>query len=144
MVVQHPAGTSTFQSTLPARGATHFCKAHDVRFLISIHAPRTGSDSHGKRRSNHPCYFNPRSPHGERLQHLCGFARLCAFQSTLPARGATDWRDMFFEPLRHFNPRSPHGERPSTAIPYADAQHFNPRSPHGERLENPRNLAPIY
>ena len=36
-------------------------------FLISIHAPRTGSD----------------------FQHLCGFARLCAFQSTLPARGAT-------------------------------------------------------
>ena len=42
----------------------------DIYSRISIHAPRTGSD----------------------FQHLCGFARLCAFQSTLPARGATSRR----------------------------------------------------
>ena len=82
--------------------------------LISIHAPRTGSDDlplitlyihfayfnprspHGERPQGRkpsrlpPRYFNPRSPHGERLpgvcEAACGEAR---FQSTLPARGAT-------------------------------------------------------
>ena len=78
---------------------------------ISIHAPRTGSDSlarmmqrtktHFNPRSPHgerprvgipTCNtdnFNPRSPHGERLFHLHLLAALQIFQSTLPARGAT-------------------------------------------------------
>ena len=79
-----------FQSTLPARGATaeylsaiahrsisiHAprtgsdqrlpCKT--ARFLcISIHAPRTGSDGKCAAALRCSCYFNPRSPHGERL-----------------------------------------------------------------------------
>ena len=33
-----------FQSTLPARGATGICNHHGCRLIISIHAPRTGSD----------------------------------------------------------------------------------------------------
>ena len=36
------------------------------RLPISIHAPRTGSDTCWLRRSNLLQYFNPRSPHGER------------------------------------------------------------------------------
>ena len=126
-----------FQSTLPARGATYEREyERGAKDAISIHAPRTGSDPttasskpstssdfnprspHGERRgkSNTPSRrrknFNPRSPHGERpslmvaraiqkefqstlpargatdlFQHLCGFSRV--FQSTLPARGAT-------------------------------------------------------
>ena len=81
-------------------------------FPISIHAPRTGSDSfscpsaraysnfnprspHGERRSpSRPCwdresYFNPRSPHGERHCYRKQLRAEWAFQSTLPARGAT-------------------------------------------------------
>ena len=64
------------------------------------------------------------------MPHIC----IGGFQSTLPARGATDMflRDMGVE--HHFNPRSPHGERQADAFPrrtpHAD---FNPRSPHGER-----------
>ena len=62
--------------------------------LISIHAPRTGSDtallySH-QRKPN----FNPRSPHGER-------------------RHSADARNCYL----HFNPRSPHGERPAAYMP---------------------------
>ena len=78
---------------------------------ISIHAPRTGSDVHdscGRCSSRH---FNPRSPHGERLaqpprarkyhnfnprsphgeRHAVWYSSYIghAFQSTLPARGAT-------------------------------------------------------
>ena len=79
---------------------------------ISIHAPRTGSDSGACRFTSHHRDFNPRSPHGERLLALwryaahnrisihaprtgsddahCGaVAQMVAFQSTLPARGAT-------------------------------------------------------
>ena len=57
-----------FQSTLPARGATTAAK-HTIRCLIiSIHAPRTGSDWDGR---------------GGTLMEM-------VFQSTLPARGATN------------------------------------------------------
>ena len=57
--------------------------------VISIHAPRTGSDRLSRASLFFFVDFNPRSPHGERR----------------------------FRPLRarrrapHFNPRSPHGER---------------------------------
>ena len=57
---------------------------------ISIHAPRTGSDgSPENKRKRRTAYFNPRSPHGER-RTVCPRANCkIAFQSTLPARGAT-------------------------------------------------------
>ena len=59
-----------FQSTLPAWGATarDFKSPRDL-VVISIHAPRMGSDNNG---DYEPCvhaHFNPRSPHGERLFH---------------------------------------------------------------------------
>ena len=147
----------SFQSTLPARGATYSrdnhhclglisihaprtgsdrCRAvRKVGYLISIHAPRTGSDELGRhQQSIQRVYFNPRSPHGE--------------------RPATDGRCTTI--AKHFNPRSPHGERhilpniktttlsisihaPRTGSDHVDVNHdlpsfyFNPRSPHGER-----------
>ena len=94
---------------------------------------------HGERRKcpsgfRAPVHFNPRSPHGERRGLLairftffnisihaprtgsdplaaCAAVPIPAFQSTLPARGAT-W--LTIPPLittAYFNPRSPHGER---------------------------------
>ena len=101
-----------FQSTLPARGATG-CggksrgdhrdfnprSPHGERRrtasqsrqppAISIHAPRTGSDSRAASRRQ------------SRQQ----------FQSTLPARGATPQNQAAGLRLGNFNPRSPHGER---------------------------------
>ena len=58
---------------------------------ISIHAPRTGSDDVGEWvfTIKHDD-FNPRSPHGERLANDGTIATATAFQSTLPARGATE------------------------------------------------------
>ena len=56
---------------------------------ISIHAPRTGSDAAARRRRQSRAYFNPRSPHGERPRHGSRADSPAAFQSTLPARGAT-------------------------------------------------------
>ena len=80
-----------FQSTLPARGATgcNHCISREHN-RISIHAPRTGSDLSHVALLLRLYYFNPRSPHGERP---CPIAVACgknAFQSTLPARGATE------------------------------------------------------
>ena len=56
---------------------------------ISIHAPRVGSDS--GRTSGWPgCwYFNPRSPCGERQKTSMVTSRAIKFQSTLPVWGAT-------------------------------------------------------
>ena len=58
---------------------------------ISIHAPRTGSDSPFVCFRFSTNYFNPRSPHGERLTAAALTADASGFQSTLPARGATDF-----------------------------------------------------
>ena len=55
-----------FQSTLPARGATWFERANAGSRKISIHAPRTGSDMGRVGDSICAHDFNPRSPHGER------------------------------------------------------------------------------
>ena len=101
-----------FQSTLPARGATHLLQPIGLLYrnfnprsphgerpsmrvrtsrasVISIHAPRTGSDVVG---------------HAQKVFAL-------AFQSTLPARGATKVPLIVLTAHPHFNPRSPHGER---------------------------------
>ena len=59
--------------------------------LISIHAPRTGSDETAIAKFQNMPNFNPRSPHGERrVAALAGVAIADRFQSTLPARGATE------------------------------------------------------
>ena len=81
---------STFQSTLPARGATRRAADLSTGKRISIHAPRTGSD-----------FSTPE-----------GVAPLEKFQSTLPARGATASKSSRAMRPENFNPRSPHGERP--------------------------------
>ena len=78
-----------FQSTLPARGATTARGTPRSGHPISIHAPRTGSDKRARSLLFTPRNFNPRSPHGERLGDEATAKAAQAFQSTLPARGAT-------------------------------------------------------
>ena len=102
----------TFQSTLPARGATSSTFAD---LLGSAHFnPRS---PHGERlqpaktSSTHGLHFNPRSPHGERLPTCVAVSSATPFQSTLPARGATRPELAACQFALHFNPRSPHGER---------------------------------
>ena len=52
-----------FQSTLPARGATQrsINKMNEVT-VISIHAPRTGSDPHGGSHANQPRIISIHAP----------------------------------------------------------------------------------
>ena len=79
-----------FLSTLPARGATDFSVDSYADIVISIHAPREGSD----------------------LTKYTASAVSSSFLSTLPARGAT-WRtSLRLSTLLYFYPRSPRGERP--------------------------------
>ena len=102
--------------------------------LISIHAPREGSDCCRRRRSKLAFHFNPRSPRGERLHQIQVFTQGFGFQSTLPARGATSHCSSGQPSSTDFNPRSPRGERlrRSCCLPWLQG-HFNPRSPRGER-----------
>ena len=66
---------------------------NDVKFLvlqsISIHAPRVGSDLPSPSCWRLPRYFNPRSPCGERPSRLAFPDSGFKFQSTLPVWGAT-------------------------------------------------------
>ena len=79
------------------------------------------------------CYFNPRSPRGERPQDETAEWFTTKFQSTLPSRGAT----LAFDDAtiaRIFQSTLP--SRGATQRQrYADVQSddFNPRSPRGER-----------
>ena len=103
----------TFQSTLPAWGATEFAINHNI--WITYFNPRS---PRGERPVNTAIWssarnFNPRSPRGERLNAIQQQVTGRAFQSTLPAWGATGRQG----PGRtrrpsYFNPRSPRGERP--------------------------------
>ena len=63
---RHPDSRTQFQSTLPARGATNDDFLCSPSELISIHAPRTGSDFRFVQHFLNHMHFNPRSPHGER------------------------------------------------------------------------------
>ena len=100
-----------FQSTLPARGAT----AHAVHFRpeagISIHAPRTGSDTLTRRESHNDTIFQSTLPARGATTRVTKDQLPIRFQSTLPARGATGKVCADSARYDNFNPRSPHGER---------------------------------
>ncbi len=122
-----------FQSTLPARGATYDKIKLSYENKISIHAPREGSDPASAPHPGRCNDFNPRSPRGERQgplghhrQHQISIhapregsdpeqrrppPRPSPFQSTLPARGATEEGLKVVMACLNFNPRSPRGER---------------------------------
>ena len=63
-----------------------------------------------------------------------------AFQSTLPARGATRSSNLLHSFGVNFNPHSPRGERPKGQIPTWIRFDFNPHSPRGERPLLPAQL----
>ena len=123
--------------------------------IISIHAPRTGSDQSASTFQSVQPYFNPRSPHGERPSRKWSYGKPVNFNPRSP-HGERRWQTCRRGRLRNFNPRSPHGERRDgraaertgvrfqSTLPARGATifivsflrlliYFNPRSPHGER-----------
>ena len=66
---------------------------------VSIHAPRTGRDVHMRIFTGHCFSFNPRAPHGARQLWRCLHNWRSEFQSTRPARGATQAEGVRAVPL---------------------------------------------
>ena len=174
-----PLGISALQSTLPGWGATRRHNhggqtrgdfnprspdgerhgagrtARDTG-IISIHAPRMGSDTATPYVLPAAAEFQSTLPGWGATVEDFWEPWLSAFQSTLPGWGATSGVLVGHATLRHFNPRSPDGERPMVAMvclstsefqstlpgwgattlrcpSRCPAGHFNPRSPDGER-----------
>ena len=101
-----------FQSTLPARGATSERDMFLALDVVSIHAPRAGSDDAGVPVQLDSTGFNPRSPRGERPPDSA-VVRVIRVSIHAP-RAGSDTRMLRRPSLEEcFNPRSPRGERPS-------------------------------
>ena len=79
-----------FQSTPPARGATSSVATVTPTAAISIHAPREGGDAEVPHHSDEYTDFNPRPPRGGRHNDKIHGLHTTPFQSTPPARGATE------------------------------------------------------
>ena len=147
-----------FQSTLPARGATGGIRRALRLQTISIHAPRTGSDTDAASVPPGREGFQSTLPaRGATYRRTASPPLWQPFQSTLPARGATkpQRRVLRVHPISIHAPRtgsddgdagreraefaiSIHAPRtgsdPQAAAPRPSRpSHFNPRSPHGER-----------
>ena len=114
---ERPAGTRTakrngrFQSTLPARGATVRRDVPPPCVAISIHAPRTGSDTNDF--VTFLCVYNI-SIHAPRTgsDNQAGFpGRKEGISIHAPRTGSDSRRSREPEGYQNFNPRSPHGER---------------------------------
>ena len=135
-----PRAAARFQSTLPARGATSMKWRGITMSNISIHAPRTGSDTAAECCSCRWRYFNPRSPHGERPARIASRGRYPDFNPRSP-HGERQLRSGCRRRRINFNPRSPHGERRAKASWIWRGTNFNPRSPHGERRSVPDSSA---
>ena len=128
MADEWQAWAEEFQSTLPARGATCEQLLAPALLLISIHAPRTGSDvasspntrasytisihaprTGSDRQFSFPCadsvYFNPRSPHGER--RLLGQTSGERDISIHAPRTGSDWVEDFFQASNNISIHAP-------------------------------------
>ena len=124
----------SFQSTLPARGATGVARQASPAQRFQSTLPARGATIAENKRKKRTAYFNPRSPHGERL-HLStkttdlmeisihaprtgsDRSRYCAVPADFnisihaPRTGSDDCFSCFLIRHMNFNPRSPHGER---------------------------------
>ena len=109
MVLLSRLGVIIFQSTLPVGGATGVSRKGFSVSVISIHAPRGGSDT--------------------LLVIFVLF--VLAFQSTLPVGGATNVEYNPKNPTVNFNPRSPWGERLPDANKYVTYATISIHAPRG-------------
>ena len=150
MIIRHRM-KKPFQSTLPVRGATSSQLSVMADQIISIHAPREGSDAfpitlysflkisiHAPREGSDQTNYAQGNPDSAFQSTLPGRGATAArgkggagaaFQSTLPGRGATRGRDAYLCHGGYFNPRSPGGERLLLSVRFEGARYFNPRSP---------------
>ena len=102
--------SARFQSTLPARGATKYCRSRTAYWHISIHAPRTGSDgkplSDGNRHG-----ISIHAPRTGSDGFIVGTIAYIDISIHAPRTGSDVLRHARKGGTVDFNPRSPHGER---------------------------------
>ena len=122
-----------FQSTLPVWGATEYKQAAEDGIVISIHAPRVGSDGT-------PCasfalaVISIHAPRvGSDYRKALESANSENISIHAPRVGSDPRTGIRLAFHRYFNPRSPCGERLVKMYSTAYHSHFNPRSPCGER-----------
>ena len=138
--VRHASGAAAISIHAPRTGSDGYVRHASGAAAISIHAPRTGSDGIRMRRKRRKRYFNPRSPHGERLYGVdcqnvvldisihaprTGSDVLIRFDADgreiisihAPRTGSDGDLIFAIKFYKHFNPRSPHGERPPINTP---------------------------
>ena len=89
--------------------------AHLTHFFISIHAPRAGSDSILSCDVIAWNHFNPRSPCGERLPCHLQKPPVMLISIHAPRAGSDPARGYSLRHNPDFNPRSPCGERPNSS-----------------------------
>ena len=102
--------------------------------MLSIHAPREGSDPPQICTARSSADFNPRSTYGERWSNI----NLLIHQVNFNPRPPHWERSTLCRALRswvgYFNPRSPHRERWHSLLSFKVSENFNPRSTYGERF----------
>ena len=150
--------SNKFQSTLPAWGETA-CSSGSSAYLSQFQStlPAWGETTSTVRMMCTGCYFNPLSPHGERLGRLqlsyavpdfnplsphgerlslrLPKAASTSFQSTLPAWGETQCPHDRPHPQK-ISIHSPRMGRDATWRERSTTKtNFNPLSPHGERQQ---------
>ena len=108
-----------------------------VNLDISIHAPRVGSDQHHSQISAAMIYFNPRSPCGERLATTENAYGGYYISIHAPRVGSDAILGHGAEQtiISIHAPRV--GSDPCTGAGTRTVRYFNPRSPCGERLSLP-------
>jgi len=123
-----------FQSTPPERGATSIQLEQSKKQIVSIHAPREGSDPSFYRLGVAHRRFNPRPPRGERHDILLQTKDMSLFQSTPPERGATSAGSAvgIDGAVSIHAPRE--GSDAAVKGKPGASKGFNPRPPRGERL----------
>ncbi len=150
-------GEFRFQSTLPAGGATQISAHIRPVNVVSIHAPRGGSDLILNFLGISAPEFQSTLPAGGATTAACQSSSVSAVSIHAPRggsdvltfieeseytvvsihapRGGSDkFTKRIKETIYSFNPRSPRGERRTPSRPYRRQRRFNPRSPRGERL----------
>ena len=106
-----------------------------IYLVISIHAPRTGSDPPAFRCVPQSQNFNPRSPHGERRSFLVDNSDAMIISIHAPRTGSDDKHGEIVLPQNQISIHAPRTGSDDNfgADHFRDFADFNPRSPHGER-----------
>ena len=105
--------------------------------LISIHAPRMGSDEEAHDHQRNHNHFNPRPPHGERPSAFHVDVRINNISIHAPRMGSDPDAVTVVELKEKFQSTPPHGERPGITGTNWQLQYFNPRP----RMGSDKNLS---